>query len=459
MKFTDSSNSQTVFNNSFFQIDSIQWKKPKFRILPIILTQQLNTHHPFGWNDGVMIQSKGYQSFFRPGVNLRYGFFEIQASPEFLYVQNSSYPTNFQYGNNFSSSISSLSLGQSFFKIHLGSITLGVSNENLWWGPGINSSLLMSNNAPGFLHAHLSTNKPINTPIGNFEFNFIGARLTSKSNLGYEINHLQTRNINDDWRYLNSYVISWQPRWTRGLFLGMTRSLQQYGNKAFTLSSGFINKYMPVLGLPIEKKYNLGDDTLTRDQLASFFIRWVFPKSKIEFYVEYGKNDYGLNFRDYLLAPSHSSAYLLGFRKLFKRNTKNYIILETEITQMSQTPDYLVRTAGNWYEHSRVFQGYTNNNQILGSGAGLGSDIQTISAIWVNGNNRNSFQLQRIERDPIDKLNKWTDLSIGWMPQWKYKNMLLGAKVQLIRSQNYSWEKGKNPFNLHSRLMVQYNFK
>jgi hypothetical protein len=441
----DSNTSFVVQHNSIIHTSKTSWEKTTLTILPFVLTQQFNSSTPFGWNDGPMMQAKGYQILARPGVNMRLGIFEVQAAPELLYSSDQSFTKIFP--------------GQSFVKAHIGPISVGVSSENLWWGPGINSSLLMSNNAPGFLHGFLGTNKPIKTPIGYIEFNLIGARLNSNKNLPYENNYNQTRNINDDWRYLNSYVISWQPKWVKGLFLGMTRSLQQYGDPAFKTYSGLVSKYLPVIGLPIQKTNNLGDDTLGRDQLASFFLRWVLPKSNAEFYIEYGKNDYGLNFRDYLLAPSHSYAYTVGYRKLISKTATQYIQLETELTQMSQSPDALVRSAGNWYMHSQVLQGYTHHNQIMGAGAGFGANVQTVSATWVNGDVRNGFLIQRIERDPELRPTKWTDLSIGWMPQWTYKNMILGAKVQLIRSNNYSWEKGNHPFNLHSRLMVQYNFK
>jgi len=266
-----------------------------------------------------MIQAKGYQLLARPGVNIRYGIFEGQLAPEFLYAQNSNYPTNIFYGKADNKPYSAILPGQSYFKLNLGAIVTGVSTEHLWWGPGINSSLLMSNNAPGFLHAFIGTRKPIKTPIGNIEFNLIGARLTSNNSLGYENNHLKPRSIVDNARYLNAYVISWQPKWVKGLFLGMTRSLQQYKEDAFSNQYSCLNKYLPVVGLAVQKKNNVGDDTLNRDQLASFFLRWVLPKSNAEFYIEYGKNDYGMNIRDYLLAPTHSAAYTVGFRKLLKQ--------------------------------------------------------------------------------------------------------------------------------------------
>jgi hypothetical protein len=456
---TDSSRSFAVQYNSIVKPSYQDWKKATVTLLPFVLTQQYNTHHPFGWNDGAMIQAKGYQVLARSGVNIRYGIFEGQLAPELLYAQNKPYPSDTLYGNPNSKPYSQILPGQSFLKLNLGAIVTGVSTEHIWWGPGINSSLLMSNNAPGFLHAFIGTRKPIKTPIGNIEFNLIGARLTSNNALGYENNHLKPKNIPDNSRYLNSFVISWQPKWVKGLFLGMTRSLQQIANQAFNNQSGVMNKYLPILGLAFQKKNNVGDDTLNRDQLASFFLRWILPKSNAEFYIEFGKNDYGMNVRDYLLAPSHSAAYTVGFRKLIKQTDTRYIQIETELTQMSQTPDYLVRDAGNWYVHGQILQGYTNNNQILGSGAGFGANLQTISANWINGDIRNGFVFQRIERDPINKAYKWTDLSIGWMPQWKYKNMLIGAKIQVIYSNNYSWEKNNNPLNLHSRLMIQYNFR
>ncbi len=455
----DSSISFAVQTNSIIPTSKANWKKPSVKLLPFVVTQQFNSHHPFGWNDGAMIQAKGYQVLARPGVNAKLGIFETQIAPEFVFATNGNYPTNAQYGNPNNKSFSKVFLGQSFAKLNLGPISIGASSENLWWGPGINSSLLMSNNAPGFLHAFIKTNKPIKTPVGNIEFNLIGARLGSNNALSYENNQLLPQSINDDWRYLNSYAISFQPKWVKGLFVGITRSLQQYGDQAFKIKGGLFSKYIPVLGLAVQKANNLGDDTLNRDQLASFFIRWAFPKSQFEFYLEYGYNDYGLNIRDYLLAPSHSAAYTIGARKQIKKSNSKYIQLESEITQMSQSPDYLVRDASNWYEHGQIFQGYTNYNQTMGSGAGFGANVQTVSATMINGQVRNGFLIQRIEHDPINKVNKWTDLGIGWMPQRTYKNMILGAKLQCIYSKNYAWEKGNNPINLHARLMIQYNFK
>ena len=51
-------------------------------------------------------------------------------------------------------------VGQSFIKFNYRNISLGISSENLWWGPSMRNSIMMSNNARGF-HYSFQTNKPI----------------------------------------------------------------------------------------------------------------------------------------------------------------------------------------------------------------------------------------------------------------------------------------------------------
>src|SRR5689334_200954 len=37
-------------------------------LLPIVLQQQYNAHHPYGWNDGSMIPAKGYENQLSLGI-------------------------------------------------------------------------------------------------------------------------------------------------------------------------------------------------------------------------------------------------------------------------------------------------------------------------------------------------------------------------------------------------------
>ena len=125
---------------------------------------------------------------------------------------------------------------------------------------------------------------------------------------------------------------------------------------------------------------------------------------------------------------------------------------------MSQSPDYLIRDAGNWYIHNAVRQGYTNENQIMGAGAGLGANVQTITTTWVNGWKKLGVLFERVEHDPLNHKNNWIDISVGFLPQYKYQNIVFSGKIQMINSNNYAWDKDVQRFNLHTRFQILYLF-
>lgn len=430
------------------------WKKVHYTILPLTLTQQYNSHHPYGWDDGAMIAAKGYQGLLSGGVYARYGALEVQLMPEAVYAANPAYASNASFGSNAGGVYQKLFAGQSSVRLNAGPLSVGVSTENLWWGPGRYSSLLMSNNAPGFGHLFFQTRRPLRTPIGSFEWQLIGGKLLADPVRPYENNNLQSRVVNNDWRYLSAVVVTYHPKWTEGLFLGFTRAIQTYQSETFNGAGSFTEKYIPVIALAFQKKNVTSEDSKKRDQLASFFLRWLFQKAKAEFYLEYGFNDYSINTRDYLLGPSHSAAYITGFKKILPLKNKAYLDLGFELTQMSQTPDYLVRESGNWYVHSQIYQGYTNENQIMGAGAGFGANVQDLSVNWIRGTQQLGFLVERIDHDPVVHPNKWVDWGIGFLPQYQYKNMLFSGVFQVVNSSQYAWEEGRNVVQVHARVRV-----
>lgn len=436
----------------------MNWKRPIVKILPVTLTQQFNSHHPYGWNDGAMIAAKGYQSLISAGIYGSFGPLDIQLQPEYVFAANNNYENNNAYGSKPTGSYSKLFAGQSAISLSAGVFSIGYSTKNLWWGPGLRSALLMSNNAPGFGHFFFKTRKPLRTAIGSFEWQLIGGQLNANDKLAYENQHLLPNTLASKSRYLSGLVISYQPKWMPGLFLGFSRSVQTYSAYNNSSNLGVLEKYIPVLALAVQKKNNFGDDTLNRDQLASFFMRLVFPKAQTEFYIEYGFNDYGVNTRDYLLGPSHSAAYITGIKKIMALRNSARLELGLELTQMSQTPDWMVRSAGNWYAHGQIYEGYSNHNQILGSGAGFGANVQSINATWIKGWKQLGLLIERVDRDPQTHTNKWIDLGIGVLPQWKYQQFVISGLIELIKSRNYTWERSNTIINLHTRVGVQYIF-
>ena len=53
------------------------------------------------------------------------------------------------------------------------------------------------------------------------------------------------------------------------------------------------------------------DDMAMIDQVLSLFVRYYSSKSQSDFYLEFGRNDASLNFRDFIMSPEHSRAFII----------------------------------------------------------------------------------------------------------------------------------------------------
>jgi hypothetical protein len=171
-------------------------KKNVFKILPLTQQQQYNTHHPYSLNDGPMIPARGYQGLVSGGIYARLGWLRIQLQPEFVYAENRNFQGFYREQSDYVwagyySVMNYIDLpekfgngpyhkifpGQSSVRLTAGVLSVGISSENLWWGPGIRNSFIMSNTATGFLHLTLNTVRPIGTFLGSFEGQLICGRL------------------------------------------------------------------------------------------------------------------------------------------------------------------------------------------------------------------------------------------------------------------------------------------
>ncbi|MHB1177066.1 MAG: capsule assembly Wzi family protein [Daejeonella sp.] len=455
-----------------------QNSKLSFQLLPLNWQQQYNSHHPYGWNDGLMIPAKGYQTLISGGFFAKAGPLEIQIRPEYVYAENADYQTldiyqgapdiPARFGQK---SYSALSWGQSSIRLNFASLSLGLSNENLYWGPGSRNSLLMSNHAPGFKHLTFNTRKPIRSPVGSFEFQAIAAKLEGS---GYSF--LEDIPEYSDWRYLSAFALTYQPKWVPGLFLGLTRAFQSYRKDIKKLGD-----YIPFL-VPYQKSNrSVFEEPFGRDQVTSVFTRWIFPKADAEVYFEYGINDNAYNLRDLIGSPEHSRTYLFGLTKMTElRNRQNeHIRANLEFTQISQSIDRLVREAGSWYYHGQIAHGYTHKGEVLGAGIGPGANLQSLDLSWVKGFKSLGLLFERyVQNDDyyvgvIGDLNgysrRWVDMSAALQGTWNYKNLLLNAQLQFINSLNYQWKlqnykpdgyyiPENDVFNFHGKVGVSYRF-
>ena len=438
----------------------------KVQVLPVTLSQKFNSHHPFGWNDAGFIPAKGFQNQISAGVFASLGPLSVQVKPEFVTAANPNYEYNAMWGSPTESSYQKIFAGQSSVRLNSRSVSLGYSTENLWWGPGQFSSLLMSNNAPGFEHFTFNTIHPLKTPIGKFEWQLITAKLKDDTAQAvFENYNLKPAAYLKEWVFMNSLTLVYQPRFMPNSFWGFTRTFLKNSSTMGTGTVGFIDNYLPVFTSPF-KKGNPGEDEKGRDQLVSLFMRFLFPKSHAEFYWEYGWNDHKYNLRDLTLDVQHAAAFTAGFKKLFPLKNDAWLDMGMEFNHMAQTTDYIVRNAGNWYVHGQGLQGYTNKNQIMGAGSGFGNNVQTVATNWWRKMNKVGIKFQRIQHDPkghTGTLNvlgmravQWNDIAVGLNGQYYYKRFLVNSEMQWVDSRNYVWEQKNNKKNFYLMLQLSY---
>ncbi len=493
-----------IKNNTSRYLYGDQDSKASVILLPLSMQNQINSHHPYGWNDGAMIPAKGLQTLVSGGVYAKYGMLSVQLKPEIVMAANSYFETfnknhydiifarYYDIYNNIdlpvkfgTSSYARAYWGQSSIRLNYKSLSFGVSTENLWWGPGIRNSLLMSNSAPGFPHLTLNTTQPIKTGIGSFEGQLIAGRLVGSGfaplypdNKAYfGVNLYQPKP--NQWRYLSGIVLTWQPKWVPGLFLGYSQSAQSYGKDL-----DGIKDYLPFFSTI--KSINAEDlSNKKRDTRNSMFARWLWPEEHAEVYFEFGRNNYTGNLRQTLLQPDASRAYIFGIRKLMLTNptAKEGILISAEATQMQETSVDNILDGLGWYVNKYIRQGYTYKGESLGAGIGPGANLQSLDVSWVRGLKRLGLQLERYAHnndfyyyayvDTQDWRRHWVDLSLGLSGEWDYKNFIFNGKLQGIQSLNYQWYldptinrnpgdpyyvSGINKFNLQIQAGLTYRF-
>lgn len=449
------------------------------QLMPVSWQQQATSSFPYSRNDGGMIPNVGYQTMLSAGVYLQYGFVSLQLNPEVVMAQNAEYqgynglvraswrqwytaignrmdkPERFGEGW-----YTRLLPGQSSLRFNFHPISVGVSTENLWWGPAKHNSLLMSNTAPGFAHITVNTTRPIRTPVGSFETQLIGGRLegsgfppTPQGNPDHYDEFYRPKP--DDWRYLSGMVLTYQPKWLPGLSLGFSRAFTVYNSVMGNKLGDYIPFFQSALKTNYENPDSSGiDNTIPgvegRDQIASVFARWVIPKENAEIYFEYGRNDHPWDMRDLIVQAEHSRSYIVGFRKLVPIQwfaPDDWLQFHLEVIQSEGPRDVPIRPGGPWYGHSQVRHGYTHLGQLIGAGIDPGSNMQTLSFSWIRNFKQLGIELERyvhnndfFYRHNGDIRRNWVDFSMTLFGEWDYRNFILNSKMHFTNAYNYQYE-------------------
>ncbi len=473
-------------------------------VYPINYSVEYNTLTPYNRNNGNMIPNRGYQHLLSAGFFAKLGPLEISLKPEHHYSENlefdgfwiGHYPEIWEkryalwnvidmperFGNVRHNNIF---LGQSSISLKYKNFSLSLSNENIWWGPGIRNSIMMSNHAGGFKHLSLKTNKPIKTRIGNFEWQFITGRLESsgfnppRTDYEYAGRLLWIPKINqlaeqDDWRYLQGYILTYSPKFIKGMNIGFVRWTMMYSalieGRYFWMKGN--PTYFPIFSNLFRKNDKYVDYENETNQAAGIFFRWVWNESNSEIYAEYNYNDAKANLRDLLLDSEHSRAVTVGIRKKFNDN----LVFSWEWTQLEQSASRILRDAGSWYVHYRVYDGYTNRGEVLGAGIGPGSNSQFFSLQQYTNLKKYGFGLEIIDNDndfyyeafasAQDQRRYWKDFNFHFFYEKKFNKLIIKSNIIFQRQLNYQWElddyatpyyhPGRDLNNLHLNFKLSY---
>jgi hypothetical protein len=202
-------------------------------LLPLTSISKYTNHHPYGWSDGALMPINGFQQLLTGGFYGEIGPLSIQVKPEILFAQNKPYETTIKYGQpNPGGQVRKVLPGQSRAALNIGPLSFAASTENIWWGPGQFSGLMMTNNPSGFLHLSFNTNKPIKTVFGKFEWQLIAGRATTNDYVSEEVYHLKNYSefsgkkgdLQNTSKYINSIIISYTPSFLKHVNFGVTRS-------------------------------------------------------------------------------------------------------------------------------------------------------------------------------------------------------------------------------------------
>jgi hypothetical protein len=467
-------------------------KKPFIRNIFFSYDNQNNSTLPLSFNDGNFFPARGWQERYSLGVNFRYKFIEINYQPEKVVAQNK--PQDFFVGdignywaryyqlvrNNiddfrsvgFGNKIDTTTLGQSYISLNFGKISIGTSNQNIWWGPGLRNSLIFTNTAAGFQHIFLNSNKPIVTPLGKIEFSGILGRIDSTRfedpddpymRTMWEGGMIKKKNIT---RTISAFTINFQPKYLKNLFIGYAFSRQFY-KKDF-------NQY--------NQAYSYYSKDKPKMDLGVLMFRFSLPRNHAEIYAELGqpeKSPWPWKF----FGDSVRTGFVVGIRKFVPLRNNNFIFeFSTEFTQLALMNPRLIFNAdprgdgpqfNSWYTSPIIRHGYSNDGQLLGSNIGPGSTSQMIGVGLRYKKNRIGIKAEKIVYNYdfyyfnylsnvigsgwFDRL--WIDLNRSIDIQvFLFNNILLSANYMLTDSWNYRWyRRDDNNYYLRSSPDDKYN--
>jgi hypothetical protein len=366
----------------------------RIQLLPVRLTTVARSGYAGGENDGSLWQGRGLSAAASVGLYGRAAIFEAAFAPEMSVSTNLPFdsplpPAAVQspfahplYAGRLDMPVrmgddpySRLGLGQSFARVTVGVFTAGVSSQNIWIGPGLFNSLLMSNNAPGFPHATFGTARPVSIGIGSIFAQVVGGRLSESA-----FYDTVSSNNHDALSLLH---VGFVPAGVPNLQIGFTRVFVLHQDDGFDLGSVLRPLVQALFKNGLATPDNPSGNDPEDNQLLAASARWVLAGSGFEVYGEAGREDHAASVEDFIQEPDHAWGYVAGAQKTFPARG-GVISVGAELTSLQHyTPPRPERSMSQWYLHRD--HGYSHAGQLLGAAVGPGGDQRSAYVTWLDG--------------------------------------------------------------------------
>lgn len=440
-----------------------------------------NSGYPWGGDDGAVWQGKGVTAAFDAGATLEWGPLTVTAHPVILYNQNAeftlapvtrtgatryAYPWNgIDWPQRFGpDAFWTLDPGQSSVRLNLRGVSVAFGTENLWWGPGVQDAILMSDNAGGFPHGTLATAHPVDIGIGKVEAQWVWGRPQASEWADTVSDAWYSDNGLTDKRFFTGAVVSFKPRGLEAWTLGAARTFIE-----MVPSDGLgVGEYLLIFQRArkvdfITEENPTGQDQ--RDQVFSLFTRWAKPGSNFEVYLEWARNDHFYDLQNLVLEPEHSQGYTLGLRQLVPLANDRILSFQGELIHLEKPSTSRVLDYASYYAHWAVPPGYTQRGQILGAEVGPGGDGQHLGVDLYAPWGKAGFFVQRQVRDNDVYWQQFADslgacchdvlLSAGAHALWFAGGVDLGAAATLTREFNRYYIEDNVAWNLNLAFSIR----
>jgi len=357
-----------------------------------------NTAAPYGQNDGVLWQGRGFNASLKGGVRFEGYGVELTFLPHLAFSQNypfdimpSAYENEYGYYWGYGVDAPQRFGDKPFFDWDFGdseirytwkTLTIGFGTQTIWLGPSHINSILHTNNAPVYPKFDIGLRRQrVTLPWLDWYIGDVEARLW----LGRleESDYFDSDTTNNN-TMIHGLAFAYAPSFLPGLTLFLNRVCLvdwKWENMKFIFPS---------------------NDNTIEDQKVSFGFSWFLPLVGFEVYGEMGMDDtIPDGYHGFLRNPFHATVYTAGFKKTLpiKSDKKIYGKINFEFNWMEMTQDFQFEWHYSFYFHHQMIHGYTNRGQWIGNGLGSGGNSQYLAFEIYYPSGSSSLFLQRNSPD------------------------------------------------------------